>query len=156
MDNYIFSVNGDQVGLGDSIKVTPEVLEVLKKVGLVKKAKSTPTDLTFYASKVANRLGWDSLRTANEDPFWRNLNIREFGPFLDMLTREIALELDKKYPDHIKECEEVYVISRLDFTIGKIKTSDIKFSGYVPLFRTEEDAKFAVSILTGVKGYNVS
>ena len=64
-----------------------------------------------------------------------------------MVLREIAIELDKKYEDHIENSPEIYVISMLDGRITKANKAHIKNYRNFAAFRTIEDAKIACRIV---------
>ena len=64
-----------------------------------------------------------------------------------MVLREIAIELDKKYEDHIENSPEIYVISMLDGKIAKANKAHIKNYRNFAAFRTIEDAKIACRIV---------
>ena len=64
-----------------------------------------------------------------------------------MVLREIAVELDKKYEDHIENSPEIYVISMLDGRITKANKAHIKNYRNFSAFRTIEDARIACRIV---------
>ena len=66
---------------------------------------------------------------------------------LSMVLREIAIELDKKYEDHIENSPEIYVISLLDGRITKANKAHIRNYRNFAAFRTIEDAKIACKIV---------
>ena len=63
-----------------------------------------------------------------------------------MILREIAIELDKKYKDHIEKSPEIYVISMLDGRITKANKAHIKNYRNFAAFRSVSDAKIACTI----------
>ena len=63
-----------------------------------------------------------------------------------IISKEIAIDLDKKYTDHISNAKHLFCISLFDATIIEI-SPDIKNYNVIALFRNKEDAEFAVSIL---------
>ena len=62
---------------------------------------------------------------------------------LNIILREIALKLDEKYPDHISNAKEIYILSLLDGRLHKINCGQIKNYRNFAAFRTEEDARTA-------------
>ena len=70
-----------------------------------------------------------------------------------VLLKEIAIDLDKQYPDHINNCSEVYVISTLNGKINKIPRHYIKNFRNFSAFRTLEDARTACIILSDLLKY---
>lgn len=66
---------------------------------------------------------------------------------VSMITKEIAMLLDEKYPGHISNANELYVISLADGNIYPVKREHIKSFRNIALFRTVEDAEYARQIL---------
>lgn len=66
---------------------------------------------------------------------------------VNMITKEIAMMLDEKYPGHISNANELYVISLADGNIYPVKREHIKSFRNIALFRTVEDAEYARQIL---------
>lgn len=64
-----------------------------------------------------------------------------------LVLKQIAIDLDKKYEDHILKSPKLYCISLFDGTICEI--TPIKHGKYsnIALFRSEEDAKLAIEAL---------
>ena len=69
------------------------------------------------------------------------------GSVISLLLKTIAVELDKKYPDHIKNSKEIYSISLISGKIGKIYKEKIKSFNNFAAFRTMEDAEVAYHIM---------
>lgn len=67
-----------------------------------------------------------------------------------IVLREIAIELDKKYEDHISNSPEIYSISLVDGRITKLYKSRIRSYKNFAAFRTIDDAKFACKVLREV------
>ena len=172
-----YLANGKEVQLGDTIRkmkkfnspvfgkgkliehtlVTKEVLSKLIKAGVltVKESVDKPTssiledneifmDLEFYVQKIADRLGWKIEKVYN---YLNNIDTVLPAAALSMVLREIAIELDKKYEDHIENSPEIYVISMLDGRIAKANKAHIKNYRNFAVFRTIEDAKIACRIV---------
>lgn len=66
---------------------------------------------------------------------------------LNLILMEIALELDKKYPDHISNSEKIFTVSMTDGLIHEVPKKMIRSWGGLPAFRTKEDAKLACNIV---------
>ena len=60
--------------------------------------------------------------------------------------REIAIELDLKYKDHIQDSPKIYVVSLLDGRITEANKAHIKNYKNFAAFRSIEDAKIACRI----------
>lgn len=68
------------------------------------------------------------------------------GACISLFAKEIAIFLDLRYPDHISELDEYFVLSLTDGCIHTCNTS-IKNHQCLALFRTLDDAKFACKVL---------
>ena len=66
---------------------------------------------------------------------------------VQLLLKEIAIELDKKYDNHINNSEKIYAISPQDGRIHEVDKSHIKNYRAFPAFRNIEDAKIACSLV---------
>lgn len=68
------------------------------------------------------------------------------GACISLFAKEIAIFLDLRYPDHISELDEYFVLSLTDGCIHRCNTP-IKNHQCLALFRTLDDAKFACKVL---------
>ena len=170
MEKYYLK-NGKEVKMGDILTKTSKLLDTvfgeisvvhhitlteknllaLIKEGIITMKSSTTVkddrDITLelapYIQKIADKLGWKLEKTVNI------LNkVDEVLPAaaFSMVLREIAIELDKKYEDHIENSPEIYVISLLDGRITKANKALIKNYRNFAAFRTIEDARIACRI----------
>lgn len=167
----IYLTNGKEVQIGDTltkvskvkdpffgkdtivqhIVVTKGILPELLKAGIVtttKPAKSVvetevPMELEYYIQKIAEKLGWKVEKVYN---YLNSVDAVLPVAAFSMVLREIAIELDKKYEDHIEKSPEIYVISMLDGRITKANRAHIKNYRNFAAFRTIEDAKIACRI----------
>lgn len=103
-----------------------------------------PMDMNFYIEKIAARLGWKPEKVYN---YLNSVDSILPAAAFSMVLREIAIELDKKYEDHIENSPEIYVISMLDSRITKANKAHIKNYRNFAAFRTIEDAKIACRIV---------
>lgn len=170
----IYLTNGKEVQIGDTltkvskvkdsffgkgtviehVKVTKDILPKLLEAGIVttKPAKSVvetevPMELKYYIQKIADKLGWNIEKVYN---YLNNVDAILPAAAFSMVLREIAIELDKKYEDHIEKSPEIYVISMLDGRITKANKAHIKNYRNFAAFRTIDDAKIACSIVRDV------
>ena len=167
----IYLKNGKEVQLGDiltkvskvkdsffgkgivaqNIVVTKDLLPKLLEAGIVtttKPAKSVvetevPMELEYYIQKIADKLGWKIEKVYN---YLNSVDAILPAAAFSMVLREIAIELDKKYEDHIEKSPEIYVISMLDGRITKANKAHIKNYRNFAAFRTIEDAKIACTL----------
>lgn len=135
----------------EHVKVTKDILPKLIEAGIVtttipKKpvAKTeVPMELEYYIQKIAEKLGWKIEKVYN---YLNNVDAILPAAAFSMVLREIAIELDKKYEDHIEKSPEIYVISMFDGRITKANKAHIKNYRNFAAFRTIEDAKIACTI----------
>ena len=168
----IYLKNGKEVKLGDTltkvskvkdpffgkgtviehvIKVTKDILPKLLEAGIIttkldeKPVAETkvPMELDYYIEKIANKLNWKVEKVYN---YLNNVDTILPAAAFSMVLREIAIELDKKYEDHIEKSPEIYVISLLDGRITKANKAHIKNYRNFAAFRTIEDARIACTI----------
>lgn len=171
----IYLTNGKEVQIGDTltkvskvkdpffgkgtivkhIVVTKDILPQLLKAGIVtttKPAKSVvdtevPMELEYYIQKIADKLGWKIEKVYN---YLNSVDAILPAAAFSMVLREVAIELDKKYKDHIEKSPEIYVVSLLDGRITKANKAHIKNYRNFAAFRTVEDAKIACSIVRDI------
>lgn len=70
--------------------------------------------------------------------------------FISLMMKTIAVLLDQKYPDHIRNCEKGYVFNLGVGHIVEMNVCAIPYVQAVAIFRTLEDAKLACKILRPV------
>lgn len=107
-------------------------------------SKEPPKDLQHYIKNISTRLGW---RYYEVESTLTMLNAINPAALFSIMLREIAIELDKKYEDHISNSPEIYIISLLDGRITKANKAVIKNYKNFAAFRTIEDAKWACGLL---------
>lgn len=167
----IYLTNGKEVQIGDTltkvskvvdpffgegtvvqhIVVTEGILPKLLEAGIVtttKPAKSVvetevPMELEYYIKKIAEKLGWKIEKVYN---YLNSVDTILPAATFSMVLREVAIELDKKYEDHIEKSPEIYVISMLDGRITKANKAHIKNYRNFAAFRSVNDAKIACRI----------
>lgn len=136
----------------DYVEVTNENLHELIKAGVIidKSTKNVadtntniPMDLEYYIQNIANKLNW---KIENAYNYLDKIDFILPAAALSMILREIAIELDKKYDDHIEKSPEIYVISTMDGRITKANKAHIKNYRNFAAFRSIEDAKIACRI----------
>lgn len=129
------------------VKVTKDNIPILLEEGyIIEKPsnKEIPTDVDYYISKVANKLGWKEKKFRNYLEVLASIN--PIGAF-NILLKAIAIELDKKYPNHISKSENIFIVSVFDGSIRQADKSHIKTYKHFSAFRTREDAQFALDVL---------
>ena len=103
-----------------------------------------PMDMNFCIEKIAARLGWKPEKVYN---YLNSVDSILPAAAFSVVLREIAIELDKKYEDHIENSPEIYVISMLDGRITKANKAHIKNYRNFAAFRSVSDAKIACRIV---------
>jgi hypothetical protein len=166
--NKLYLKNGKEVHMGDTIShsteavdpvfgkvkatvvipLTESTLPELLKTGILSVSNcqvgsKVPMTVDYYVKKIAERMGWKIERVYNH---LNSVNTILPAAAFSMVLREIAIELDKKYEDHIEKSPEIYVISVLDGRITKANKAHIKNYRNFAAFRTIEDAKIACRI----------
>lgn len=87
-----------------------------------------------------------NLSTSDTQVFLQHLYDINPGACISLFAKEIAIFLDLRYPDHISELDEYFVLSLTDGCIHRCNTP-IKNHQCLALFRTLDDAKFACKVL---------
>lgn len=101
-------------------------------------------DLHYYVEKLAKKLNWKVEKVYN---YLNTIDSVYPAAAFCMILREVAIELDKKYEDHIEKSPKIYVISLLDGRITEVNKAHIKNYRNFAAFRSVEDANTACSIV---------
>lgn len=166
MNKFIDAESGKEVKIGDtvgimtivdlpvlgkvkavkSITLTKEVLNQLIKDDKVKVVEVEDYDDVWNAAitSLINKTGWKEEKLSNILSTLESVNP---WAVTQVVLREIAIELDKKYEDHINESEHIFAISPQDGRIHEINKAHIKNYRAFPAFRTVEDARIACSLV---------
>lgn len=131
-----------------TLKVTGKVLETLIKDDKVI-VKEVKPNYNIVVAAALNKLA--SKFKCSEAEILEILHtIKDVNPWAaaQLLLREIAIELDAQYSNHISNSEEFYCLSPQDIEIHKMDKKSFVVFGYAPLFRTMEDAQVAKKIIT--------
>ena len=164
MEKLILKGNGTEVKVGDvltnhlginpdvvviqHIPVTHETIPFLLQIGVVEVVNTeVPMELEFYIQKIADRLGWTLPKVYN---YLNGIDKMLPAAAFSIVLREVAIELDKKYADHIQASEEIYVVSLFDGRITKANKATIKNYRNFAAFRSVGDAKIACKITSDV------
>lgn len=146
MLKYFSKKTGKEIELGSTFKIsgelTPEMAEMLVKGGFIEVEDIDEDDVLGkkIIEKLTKQLGY-SKEMCTE--FFATLYKVNPTACLVVLLKKIAVELDKKYPDHISKCDEVFFISTATGEIHTVSTDKVtSFNGFAA-FRTLEDAKTA-------------
>lgn len=120
-----------------------DIVTTAKPVKTVVKKTKVPMELEYYIQKIAEKLGWEIEKVYS---YLNSVDTILPAAAFSMVLREIAIELDKKYKDHIEKSPEIYVISMFDGRITKANKAHIKNYRNFAAFRSVSDAKIACRI----------
>ena len=96
--------------------IEAEVSEEEKERSIYGNLGGVPDNAGFYISQAGKKLGIDPLSACK---LLEMVAIMNPTAFFSILLREVAVELDKKYPDHIENSKEIYYINVFNGTITK-------------------------------------
>ena len=94
--------------------------------------------------RMATRYKWDENRLVR---ILKAIDEVHPAASMQMVLKEIAMLLDEKYPGHISNVDELYVISLADGEIHPIERKHIKSFRNIAVFRCVGDAEIAQRIL---------
>lgn len=102
------------------------------------------TDCSYYATKVVERIMNKNKEICPEQAVGV-INALPKAIQISLLLKEIAVEIDGIYPDHIKNCKQVYYISTFDGSVKSVNMP-VRLNNFAA-FRCEDDAVLALNIL---------
>lgn len=129
--------------LEDFLSALQHEIEQQKKKKEEEKPK-LPTDCGYYATKVVEKILNKNKEICPEQAV-DVINALPKAIQISLLLKEIAVEIDGLYPDHIKNCKEVYYISTFDGSIKSVNMP-VRLNNFAA-FRNPEDASLALNIL---------
>ena len=165
MIKFIVAKSGKEINLGDKIlivgavntpvgmikaqkivTVTKELMSKFIKDGKVNVVEEKDTDKIWSNAieSLSKKTNWKEEKLLN---ILTTLHLANPWAATQMVLREIAIELDKKYDDHINKSEKIYAISPQDGRIHEINKKTVKNYKAFPAFRSIEDAKIACSLI---------
>ena len=167
MKKFIVTSNGKEIKIGDvitvteviktpftvakidtTIKVTEEMLPILIKEGKVTAVEENGCDIfKIWANAWKNLCNKANVTSEKMSSILDILEDANHWVVVQLLLKEIAIELDKKYNNHINNSEKIYAISPQDGRIHEIDKSHIKNYKAFPAFRNIEDAKIACHLV---------
>lgn len=165
MKKFIVADSGKEINFGDKVLIVETVNYPLGVAKIHRTAVVTKElmDKLIKDGKVnvvgerdINKIWNDAIRSLAKKTNWKEekllnilatLHLANPWAATQMVLREIAIELDKKYDDHINKSEKIYVISPQDGRIHEINKKTVKNYKAFPAFRSIEDAKIACSLI---------
>ena len=129
------------------VEINKTTLPDLIKHGIiVTEGSDSDIDITIEGAiqHLANRIGWNK---ENLEKYLSNLYKISLAAAFEIVLKEVAILLDEKYPDHINNSNEIWVINKVSGGVQKLKDlSKIKSFQHFAAFRSLEDAKIACRI----------
>ena len=165
MMKFIVAKSGKEINLGDKILIVEAVntpvgmIEALKIVTVTKELMSKfikDGKVNVIEENDINKIWNNAIESLAKKTNWKEeklsnilatLHLANPWAATQMVLREIAIELDKKYDDHINKSEKIYAISPQDGRIHEINKKTVKNYKAFPAFRSIEDAKIACSLI---------
>lgn len=167
MEKFINVKSGKEVKVGDLIRVVTNVnipvfgeIKAVKEItltkdmltkliirGEVKIVKETSNPINIWANAWKNLCNKADVTSEKMSSILEVLKGVNRWAVVQLLLKEIAIELDKKYDNHINNSEKIYAISPQDGRIHEVDKSHIKNYKAFPAFRNIEDAKIACSLV---------
>ena len=106
--------------------------------------KNENENINYYIKLLADKHNW---KEGKMNGFLGKVYEINPGAAISIMLKEIAIELDKKYPDHIRFSPEIYIFSANRGKIVQLDKANIKTFKFFAAFRTKEDAEFAVKVI---------
>lgn len=167
MEKFINVKSGKEVKVGDLIRVVANVnipvfgeIKAIKEItltkdmltkliirGEVKIVKETSDPRKIWANAWKNLCNKARFTSGDMSSILDALEGANHWAVVQLLLKEIAIELDKKYDNHINNSEKIYAISNQDGRIHEVDKSHIKNYKAFPAFRSIEDAKIACHLV---------
>ena len=173
MYKYYASDSGKEVKVGDVLTLTASDhpasltmniqdegdLEILFKHDVLirkeekPKQQSKPISVTYERAieRIADRVGWKKEKVKG---YIDNLRVINPVAALNVVLRELAMEFDRKYPDHISECDKIWVFEVTHGTVKTLKNNNVHplyFSGFAA-FRTFLELVEALEVCDPILG----
>lgn len=130
------------------VEVNETTLPDLIKHGIVvAEGSDSDIDVTIESAvqHLANRIGWNK---ENLEKYLNNLYKISPAAVFEIVLKEVAILLDERYPDHISNSKEIWVINKVNGEIQKLKDlSKIKSFQHFAAFRSLEDALVAKRVM---------
>lgn len=175
-EKFINAKTGEEVVVGKPFKITFKdgslyhhiyedpltkgTFDYLRRIGMVKSSldyyKETgkvSTSILDYVDKLAKKIGLSYVECCR---FISQLG--EYSPMtvISLLSKQISLELDKRYDGHIRDSKHIYTIDTVTGNIVEMPDEIKKCAHFrnFTAFRSRKDAEFAISLLSGY--YNLA
>lgn len=121
--------------------------DLIKQGIIVAEGSDSDIDITIegVVQHLADRIGWSR---ENLEKYFNNLHKISPAAVFEIVLKEVAILLDEKYPDHISNSKEIWVINKVNGEAQKLKDlSKIKSFRHFAAFRSLEDALVAKKVM---------
>lgn len=105
------------------------------------------TEFDYYVAKLAKKL---NITVENCCSMLDSLLAYAPSTVFSLLSKQVALELDAKYEGHIGKAKELFGVELTTGYIIPIKITESSHLKNIALFRSVEDALFAINVLKPV------
>ena len=142
------------IAMGIIVKINPKEMTESKKLGLDIQArmKSVPMDIAFYHAILVEKMCQSGgLNTTTAEKALKAIKTFNKVSYFSLLLKEIAIELDKAYENHISKSTKLFTISARDGKPYELQTGVLKNTNTVSLFRSKVDAIIACKIIASLK-----
>ena len=165
MKKFILADSGKEINFGDRILIIEDINTPLSVTRVQRTAIVTKEligkfikdgKVNVVEENGINKIWNDAIKSLSKKTYWKEAKLLNILATLhlanpwaatQMVLREIAIELDKKYDDHINKSEKIYAISPQDGRIHEVNKKTVKNYKAFPAFRSIEDAKIACSLI---------
>lgn len=142
--------SGKEVKMGDKlvkvVTINETTLPDLIKQGIIVE-ESSISDITIDSviQHLADKIGWNR---ENLEKYFDNPYKISPAAVFEIVLKEVAILLDEKYPDHIRNSKEIWVINKVNGEIHRLKyLNKIKSFKHFAAFRSLEDALVAEKVM---------
>ena len=104
-------------------------------------------DINYYIKLLADKHYW---KKEKMDSFLGKVYDINPEAVISIILKEIAIELDKMYPDHIRFSPQIYAVSMSSGKVIQLDKTNIKTLKSFAAFRTKEDAELALKVIDGL------
>lgn len=138
-----------QTDISEALKFVIEIISALEHNGTPKEEKK---GVRYYVNEVAKTFQ----NKTQEDSDWSYKNtmgmlevLYDVSPetVYNILVKQIAIDMDRKYEDHILASPSLYTISLISGGILGVNPHAVKSTNNIALFRSIEEAEEAKKIL---------
>lgn len=165
MKKFIVANSGKEINFGDRILIVEDINTPLSTARVQRVAVVTKElmgklikdgKVNVVEENGINKIWNDAIKSLAKKTNWKEekllnilatLHLANPWAATQMVLREVAIELDKKYDDHINKSEKIYAISPQDGRIHEVNKKTVKNYRAFPAFRSIEDAKIACSLI---------